>query len=355
MSVQELTMYLNTLDIYQTDLAQIRPVSRLVSTAVFLFSGLMLCSANASAVQPVTPDYSSAKPGDVIQIKLSELYPTQMAVGKLQIDGDLADYASDPESLFNDLCKVQGAGKLAKSDATSTPKNPGTYSCTLAVGTKKADMNTVDVGPEGKLYLTDGHHAFNSFWEVPDGGGDVTLSVLIGENLSRDSSGKPLTQSQFEQKMAELKHFLPIDAKGNPITFSQLPDSLGLSKFQDDPFRSMLYYLRGVSYDKSDKNLNPETGKPYPEVPFLEFYWGQLLSSKMDLTAYNLHQQDDYIRALKDAAALMVGLPKQQLIGNSGQTAAALGQMSRVDKKRLKKLAKPGSKLAKALAYQASH
>lgn len=355
MAVQELTMYLNTLDLYQADPDQIRPVSRLVSTAVLLFSGLMLCAANASAVQPVSPDYSSAKSGDVIQIKLSELHPTQMAVGKLQIDGDLADYESHPERLFNDLCKVQGAGTLADSGTASTAKNPATYRCTLAAGTKKADMNTVNVGPEGKLYLTDGHHAFNSFWEVPGGGGDITLSVLVGENLSRDASGKPLTQSQFEQKMAELKHFLPIDANGNPITFSQLPDTLGMSGFQDDPFRSMLYYLRGVSYDKSDKNLNPQTGKPYPEVPFLEFYWGQLLSSKMDLAAYNLHQQDDYIRALKDAARLMVSLPKQQLVGSSGQTAAALGQMSSINKKRLKKLAKSDSKLAKALAYQASH
>lgn len=75
----------------------------------------------------------------------------------------------------------------------------------------------------------------------------------------------------------------------------------------------------------------------------------------MDLKHYNLHKQDDYIKALKDAAVLMVNVPKQQLIGHSGQTAAALGQMSNIDEKRLNKLAKPDSKLAKALEYQASH
>lgn len=351
MLIQELNVYLNSADLFRFNLSQITPFNRLAAAAMILFSGLMLCSASASATQ----SYLSAKPGDVIQVKLNDLHPTQSAVGKLQIAGDLADYASDPKSLFNDLCKVQGAGKLAEIDASSTPKDPASYSCKLAIGTNKSDMNTVDVGPEGKLYLTDGHHAFNSFWDVPGGGGDVTLNVLVGQNISQDANGVPLTQAQFEHKMAELKHFLPIDANGKPITFAQLPKTLGMSSFQDDPYRSMLYYLRGVSYDKSDKNRDPATGKPYPEVPFLEFYWGQFLSSKMDLTRYNLHQQNDYIQALKDAAALMVNLPKQQPIGNAGQTAAALGQMNSVDKKRLKKLAKSDSKLAKALAYQAAH
>ncbi|CFQ39353.1 hypothetical protein [Yersinia bercovieri] len=77
-----------------------------------------------------------------------------------------------------------------------------------------------------------------------------------------------------------------------------MPNTLGMSALQDDPYHSMLYYLRGISDDKSDKNLNPETSKPYPELPFLEFYWGQLLRSKMDLEGYNLHKQDDYIKAL---------------------------------------------------------
>lgn len=351
MLIQELSMYLNGIDLFKDNFSQIMPFNRLASAAMILFSGLMLCSASTFAAQ----NYLSAKAGDIIQIKLGELHPTQSAVGKLQIAGALADYVSDSKSLFNHLCKVQGAGKQAEIDALSTPKDPASYHCKLAIGTHKSDMNTVDIGPGGKLYLTDGHHAFNSFWDVPGGGGDVTLNVLVGQNISQDANGVPLTQGQFEHKMAELKHFLPIDANGKPITFAQLPKTLGMSSFQDDPYRSMLYYLRGISYDKSDKNRDPATGKPYPNVPFLEFYWGQFLSSKMDLTRYNLHQQHDYIQALKDAAALMVNLSKQQSIGSAGQTAAALGQMSSIDKKRLKKLAKSDSKLAKALAYQADH
>ncbi|WP_145510070.1 ParB/Srx family N-terminal domain-containing protein [Yersinia rochesterensis] len=348
-------MYLNKIDLCPTGPMQARLAGGGLSAFILLLSGLMLYSVNLHAAQFLSQNDLQAKSGDIIQIKLSELHPTQIAVGKLQIAGDLADYAHDSKRLFNELCKVQGAGKLAEMNASSTPKDPYSYRCKLAIGTKKADMNTVDIGPAGKLYLTDGHHAFNSFWDVPGGGGDVTLSVLVGQNVSRDSNGKALTQAQFEQKMTELKHFLPIDAEGKPITFSQLPNTLGMSGFQDDPYRSMLYYLRGISYDKSDKNLNPETGKPYPAVPFLEFYWGQLLQNKMDLKHYNLHKQDDYIKALKDAAVLMVNVPKQQLIGHSGQTAAALGQMSNIDEKRLNKLAKPDSKLAKALEYQASH
>lgn len=348
-------MRLNKVYLYQSEPAQKRPIDGLFSASVLLLSGLMLYSVNLYATQSLPQKYLLAKSGDVIQIKLNELHPTQIAVGKLQIAGDLADYASNPKHLFSDLCKVQGAGKLAENNALSTPKDPSSYTCKLPIGTKKADMNTVDIGPKGKLYLTDGHHAFNSFWDVPAGGGDVTLSVLVGSNLSHDAKGAVLTQAQFEQKMTELKHFLPIDAEGKSITFSQLPQTLGTHAFQDDPYRSMLYYLRGISYDKSDKNLNPETGKPYPEVPFLEFYWGQLLRSKMDLKRYNLHKQGGYIKALEDAAALMVNIPKKQLIGDSGQTAAALGQMNSIDENRLNKLAKPDSKLARALEYQVSH
>lgn len=347
-------MCLNKIDLFQVEHAKARSNVGLYLTSILLLSGVMFYSVNLYAAQSLSQKYLLTQPGDVIQIKLSELHPTQISVGKLQIAGDLADYARDSKNLFNELCKVQGAGTLAENSALSTPKDPSSYTCKLTIGTKKADMNTVDIGPMGKLYLTDGHHAFNSFWDVSGGGGDVILSVRVGQNVSRDSNGVALTQAQFEQKMAGLKHFLPIDAEGKSITFSQLPQTLGMSVFQDDPYRSMLYYLRGISYDKSDKNLNSETSKPYPEVPFLEFYWGQLLRSKMDLKRYNLHQQDGYIKALKDAAALMTNMPNKQLIENSGQTAAALGQMNSIDEKRLNKLAKPGSKLAKALEYQAS-
>jgi len=318
-----------------------------------LLSGLMFYSVALHAAPAVS--YSQAKTGDILQVKLSELHPTQMAVGKLQIAGSLAEYARDEKALFKTLCETQGAGKLREMSSSSTPQDPSSYTCKQATGTDKKEMNTVDIGPTGQLYLTDGHHGFNSFWDAPKGGDDVALNVLVEKNLSHDGNGTPLTQAQFEQKMTELKHFLPIDAQGKSVTFSQLPESLGMSHFQDDPYRSLLYYLRGVAYDKPEKNINPATGEHYPAVPFLEFYWGQLLRSKMDLTSYNLGNQDDYIKALKAAAVLMTTIPEAELIGDSGKTAAALGQLKKVDKKRLAKLSKPDSKLAKALEYQRSH
>lgn len=319
----------------------------------FLFSVLFYSS---QAVQAATaPSYIEAKPGEIVQVKLSELHPTQMAVGKLQIAGSLAEYSQDKKSLFKTLCEMQGAGKLSEMSASSTPQDPSSYHCKSAIGSDKKNMNTVDVGPSGKLYLTDGHHGFNSLWNAPKGGGDVTLSVLVEQNLSHDDTGKPLTQAQFEQKMADLKHFLPVDADGQPISFSQLPESLGLSHFQDDPYRSMLYYLRGIAYDKPEKSINPATAEHYPAVPFLEFYWGELLRNKMDLSRYSLNKQDDYINALKEAAVVMTTVPETELIGHSGKTAAALGQLKHIDEERLAKLAKPHSKLAKALKYQVGH
>jgi len=333
-------MYLNKLRLYS-------------SGSSLLLSGIMFYSVALHAAPTVS--YLEAKPGDIIQVKLSELHPTQIAAGKLQVAGKLAEYAEDSKELFDELCNVQGAGKAAEVSHLSTPQDPSSYTCKQAIGTHKTDMNTVDVGPAGKLYLTDGHHEFNSFWDAPNGGSDVTLSILVEQNLGRDSNGTALTQAQFEQKMAELKHFLPIDAQGEPITFSQLPEGLGMSNFQNDPYRSILYYLRGVSYNKPEKNMNPATGEHYAAVPFLEFYWGQVLRSKMDLKQYDLSKQDDYIKALKEAAVVMAAVPETELIGHSGKTAAALGQLKNVDEKWLAKLAKPNSKLAKALEYQASH
>ncbi|WP_300005824.1 ParB/Srx family N-terminal domain-containing protein [uncultured Cedecea sp.] len=334
-------MYLNKNCLYQT------------GTGLLLLSGLMFYSLTLHAAP--SPSYTEAKPGDIIQIRLSELHPTQMSVGKLQVNGTLAEYAEDTKTLFKTLCKTQGAGKLREINSSSTPDDPSSYTCELAAGTEKKQMNTVDIGPEGKLYLTDGHHGLNSLWNAPKGGGDVRLTVLVEQNLSHNSQGTALTQAQFEQKMAELKHFLPFDVQGQAVTFSELPTSLGMSHFQDDPYRSMLHYLRGIAYDKPEKNTNPETDKPYPAVPFLEFYWGELLRSKMDLTHYDLNKQDDYIKALKEAAVVMTTVTENELIGHSGKTAAALGQLNKVDKKRLAKLAKPNSALAKALEYQARH
>ena len=334
-------MYLNKIYLYTR------------SCGFLLLSGMM----SYSLILHAAPSYShiEAKPGDIIQVKLSELHPTQIAVGKLQIAGALAEYTQDAKALFKALCQTQGAGKLSEMNSSSTPVDPSSYTCKFAIGADKKQMNTVDIGPAGKLYLTDGHHGFNSFWDAPNGGGDVTLSVLVEQNLSHNSQGVPLTQAQFEQKMAYLKHFLPVDSQGHPVTFSQLPVNLGMNHFQNDPYRSMLYYLRGIAYDKPEKSINPLTGEHYPAVPFLEFYWGQLLRSKMDLKQYDLNKQSDYLKALEEASLVMTTVPEAELIGDSGRTALALGQLKHVDKKRLAKLAKPHSKLAKALEYQASH
>lgn len=314
-----------------------------------LFALLTGYSGFASAASAAA--HLQSQPGDILQVTLSELHPTQMAVGKLQIAGALADYSRHPERLFKKLCKLQGAGKVASSNALSTLKDSSSYTCTQQAGTYPQDMVIVDVGPAGQLYLTDGHHALTELWQIA-GNGEVRLPVRVEQNLSRDKEGMLLSQQQFEQKMAALKHFLPVDGEGRTIRFANLPDRLDVSRFQDDPYRSLLYYLRGVAYDKPEKKRDPQTGAAYPEVPFLEFYWGQMLRSKMDIKDYDLRKQQEYIRALKEAALIITKLPACTMVGSSGYTAAALGQMDHINEKKLNKLAGPDSPLAKALASQ---
>lgn len=298
--------------------------------------------------------YLQARPGDTIEVTLRELHPTQMAVGKLQIAGALADYTHHPKRLFKKLCQLRGAGTLASSSERSALKDPTSYICTLPAGTQPQEMIPVDIGPTGQLYLTDGHHTLTGLWQMA-GDGEMKLPVRIEQNLSRNKEGELLSEPQFEQKMATLKHFLAVDGEGRAIRFSDLADRLDLNAFQDDPYRSLLYYLRGISYDKPEKKHDPETGAPYPEVPFLEFYWGQLLRNRMDIKRYDLSKQQDYIRALKEAASIMIALPPGTVAGDSGLTAAALGQRDHINEKKLNKLAEPDSPLANALAYQAKH
>lgn len=313
---------------------------------------LLTCSGSASAASAGAG--LQAQPGDIIQVTLSELHPTQMAVGKLQIAGTLAGYSRHPERVFKKLCQLQGAGKVASSNAFSTLKDPTSYTCTQPAGTYPREMIPVDIGPTGQLYLTDGHHALTALWQIA-GNGEMKLPVRVEQNLSRNEEGGLLSQQQFEQKMAALKHVLPVDAEGGPVRFADLPDRLAISSFQDDPYRSLLYYLRGIAYDKPQKQRDPLTGKPYPEVPFLEFYWGQMLRSKMAIKDYDLRRQQEYIRALKEAARIITTLPASTMVGSSGYTAAALGQMNQINEKKLSKLAAPDSPLAKALAWQAGH
>jgi len=118
------------------------------------------------------------------------------------------------------------------------------------------------------------------------------------------------------------------DPQGNPVTVNKLPTSVGLKNFQDDKFRSLLYFARDIGYASGT-------------VPFQEFYWGAWLrGSDIDLSGWNADDAASYLATVKTVATAQVALPKGEVVYN-GLTATQLGALKKVDTKEFDKVSKP--------------
>ena len=246
--------------------------------------------------QPETPPrntaYLQTKPGDVIQVRIEELHPTQAAIGYDQIyyklgrwqgDFDRATWAADPVlqldylnrtvgKKFDDYCEDVGAAERAQkfqsiAEARAARLDqPDTFACLDAPGTNTANLKTVVVGWDGNLYLTDGHHTFSSLREIFDGGPKLPVWVKVDANYSDLTTAAAFWQRLVDERRAWLR-----DGQNQPITVDQLPTRLGLSHAQEpggmheDRYRSLVYFTRDIAY--SNGNL--------PE--FAEFLWGDWL------------------------------------------------------------------------------
>ncbi len=314
--------------------------------------------------EPVSP-HLGAQTDDVIKVAISELHPTQAAVGYDQIyyhlarkqpdlgryspgsAGYLGDDAEDNYSRYlyrserkrgDDYCADNGQGGL--NDATYQPHtlrliDPNTFECAEPAPEKgsagAAALKTVVVGPKGVLYLTDGHHTMTVLNELADGGPSLPVWVRVTANYSDATD-----MADFWARMAQADYVWLRDAQDRDIAPSALPERIGLANFQDDPYRSLVYLTRDLGYDND-------------EVPeFAEFYWGRWLRSQgLDLNAYVLTSLErarvsvtdgvvaprendsttSVVAAVRDAAIRMVTVAPQTEIGPR-RTAADLGQLA---------------------------
>jgi hypothetical protein len=160
-----------------------------------------------------------------------------------------------------------------------------------------------------------------------------------------------LSQSDFWKQMEGNDWVWLKDANGNAITPDQLPQHLGLSGFQDDRYRSLVFFTRDIGYTAPDD-----------AAEFLEFLWGSWLRGQVDLDDYNLDDEDSYLDAIEDAAKDMTGVDQDTVIAD-GRTAKDLGVLDKFndgddkDKGEFGKLSEPMSsdspgKLAYALDYR---
>ena len=280
---------------------------------------LLLCGAVAHAQA-----FSTPKPGQVIEVALEQLHPTQAVVGFDQIYYSLGLFADKPAKVFDEYCETNGQGEADKVPKGADLHQPSSFTCQDPIGTHPDDMKTVVVGPGGQLYLTDGHHSFTTLWEVPGGGPRLNMWVKVTD----DFSNSPDMKSFWLRMQAARKVWLK-DNQGQTLPPEQLPAHLGFKNLQDDTFRSLVYFTRKAAYGK------PEAGEVAPE--FLEFYWGNWLRTQIDLGKYNLNKKGGYKDAIEAVAKRMVSLAPGSQVGDSGFTAHQLGGMTRLDRNELEK------------------
>ncbi|GHJ38092.1 ParB/Srx family N-terminal domain-containing protein [Streptomyces sp. TS71-3] len=332
-----------------------------LAAGTLMLAGLLTPAAAASAPAACAGGSGSgarlcAAAGDLVDVTLGELHPTQSTLGFDQIYYKLDRYGSDKDEQngdvnkrFDDFCETNGQDEADKVPSGARLSDPSSFTCKVPVGEEtddtRAGMKTVVIGPGGALYLTDGHHSLTSFLETPDGGPDMHIRLKVAANLS------DLSQDEFWATMEDRDWVWLHDENGDPITPAQLPQHLGLASFHDDRYRSLVYFTRDIGYTAPDD-----------AAEFLEFLWGSWLRGKVDLDDYDLTDRDSYLDAVKDASEAMTDADKDTVIAD-GRTAGELGRLDEwndgkdADKGEFDDLGKPLSndepgKLAYALDYR---
>ena len=287
----------------------------------------------------------------ILQVRLDELHPTQPAIGYDQVYYKLGRYAAEEKHIadiakakkFADLCEANGQGDVlpntANLAATTLAAPPAGYRCKAAVGSRPGDMKTVVIGPHGIVYLTDGHHTFSTFWEA-DGGRNRQMKVWVkvSDNFSA------LGEAAFWTRMREENKVRLKNGRHQAITPQQLPPAIGLQSLGDDPYRSLVYFTRGIGYEP-----------PEHATEFLEFYWADWLRGMpaLDLARVDLHDATAYANAVLLAAQAMVALRPDDIV-SGGKSARELGALQEVNREAFDELIDDKGKLRHAIAYKKS-
>jgi len=290
---------------------------------------LLWSAGQASAALP-----ADIKAGDIVQVQLAQLHPTQAAIGYRQLDYKQHRYEAEPKKLFDDYCESMGQKGVDKFDSKSRLSQPSSFSCKAPVGSEPGPMKTAVIAPDNVLYLTDGHHTFSNFADI--GGLNTPVQVRITDDFRSLK-----TMSAFWQKM-ETAHLVWLDTPAGKIKPDALPKELGRQHMQNDEYRSLVYFVRDIGFEKEQ---NPP--------PFLEFYWGKWLETQLPLKNFDLNNRSGYAKALETIAEKMTSVPKDTVIAHSDSgplTADRLGARKKVNEKKLEKLVSDNGKLTWAFA-----
>ncbi|PSW21566.1 chromosome partitioning protein ParB [Photobacterium sanctipauli] len=274
-------------------------------------------------------EYQALENGDIITITLDQLLPTQAVLDHDAENANLQRYKNDLKFMYDDLCRLNGGKGIKSWDENSVPTDPNSYTCKGKLGSDSEALSTIVVGPEdGVLYLTTNHTILSTFWDMPNGGTSVPITVKVNHNLI--SSG-----DDFWAEMINDKEVWLVNQKGKKVKPDDLPEYIGRKQLKHDKYLSLAHFLTGISYQppKPDGKDNKQA-----TIPYLALNWALALRGKMKISKYDLNDPEEYATAITEAATIMVDIPDDEIIGKSKLTAKEMGQMDAVDSKALEAL-----------------
>ncbi len=160
------------------------------------------------------------------------------------------------------------------------------------------------IGPNGVIYLIDGHHHSYSLYLLAEQENSCNYNgevyVYIVDNKYT------YNEVEFSKYMQENQYVWLKDKYGEEIDFSELPDKM--SKIGDDPYRSLVKLIADSECNSNHPIIDGDN-----ETTYLEFYWGNRLkkyepnyydideknASAYTVNAYNyIVQHQEYFRDL---------------------------------------------------------
>ncbi|HYC43639.1 MAG TPA: ParB/Srx family N-terminal domain-containing protein [Noviherbaspirillum sp.] len=216
---------------------------------------LVIALAPLSASFAAPPCSRDIPVNTTCEIALSDLRPTQPAVGMIQVEERAARMGGETDFV------------------RYTARRP----------------IPVVQGPDGSFYLTDSHHL---------------ASVLVRAGAQRASAqviGRFDNPATFWQEMQARRWVYLFDPKGNPIQPSALPQRL--TDLADDPYRALAGYAQDAGYYKKT------------DAYFMEFHWARYFGSRM---GWRPIDRLNLLQALQAAEALACQPEAQELPGYPG-------------------------------------
>ncbi|MFA0441945.1 ParB-like protein [Vibrio sp. 10N.222.51.C12] len=295
----------------------------------------IFATIGALAIFALPAHASNVSEGNVINLGLHELKPTQPSVGYDQIMYKLGRYQFDQEKMFDEICEANGQKGVASIKEQAHPNIPSTFTCEMETGVRKQDMKTVVIAPNGEYYLTDGHHTFNVFYRMPQGGASFNVNVVVDKDYRNLKN-----MDAFWNQMATDGNTWLFDNNGEAISYQQLPTSLGLTNFANDQYRSLMYFSRDVGWNK-----------PNQPVPFLEFYWSKEVRKAIDAADFDLNSTEGYAKAVNAVSNHILSMDTNN-VGGSNLSVKQMGQFSAYHQKGFDKLFKERGKVDYMLRYK---